>query len=138
MEGKKNGRRKFMKHTALGVAGLSVGLNARSYGRILGANDRVNVGIVGFSGRFRGSLLPAFLGHKDAMNFDIVGVSDFWNKRRNEGEATLTEKTGHKVTAYRNNEELYEDNKIDAVIISTADFQHALHTVQAAEAGKDV
>jgi len=76
--------------------------------------------------------------HKDAMNFDIVGASDIWNKRRNEGEATLTEKMGHRVKAYLNNKELYDDNKIDAVIISTADFQHALHTVQAAWAGKDV
>ena len=38
---------------------------------------------------------------------------------------------------WRNNEEMYEDNKLDAVIISTADFQHALHTVQAANAKKD-
>jgi len=131
-------RRSFVKKTALGVAGAAVGMSAKSYNRIMGANERVNVGVVGYSGRFRGALLGAFLAHKDSMNFDIVGVSDIWNKRRNEGEATLTEKMGHKVKAYQNNEELYDDNKIDAVIISTADFQHALHTVQAAEAGKDV
>jgi len=76
--------------------------------------------------------------HKDAMNFDIVGVSDLWNKRRNEGQATLEERMGHKVKAYLNNEALYDDNKIDAVIISTADFQHALHAAEAAEAGKDI
>jgi len=131
-------RRSFVKKSALGVAGASLSLSAKSYGRILGANDRVNVGIVGFSGRFRGALLRAFLNHKDAMNFDIVGVSDIWNKRRNEGQATLEERIGHKVKAYLNNEALYDDNKIDAVIISTADFQHALHTAQAAEAGKDI
>jgi predicted dehydrogenase len=72
------------------------------------------------------------------MNFDMVGVSDIWNKRREEGAAVIGNAMGHKVTAYRNNEELYDADKVDAVIISTADFQHALHTVQAAEAGKDV
>ncbi len=48
------------------------------------------------------------------------------------------EKYDHKVTGYRNNEELYEKAKPDAVIISTADFQHALHAMQAVEAGCDV
>ena len=131
-------RRSFVKKSALGVAGATVAFSAKSYARILGANDRVNVGIIGFSGRFEGSLLKAFMIHKDAMNFDIVGVSDIWNKRRNEGKSVLTENMGHEVKAYLNNEALYYDNKIDAVIISTADFQHALHVVQAAEAGKDV
>ncbi|MCG8306099.1 MAG: Gfo/Idh/MocA family oxidoreductase [Cytophagales bacterium] len=138
MDIKENSRREFMKKTALGAGALSLGMTAGSYGRILGANDRVNVGVVGYSGRFSGSLRKAFLKHKDAMNFDFVGVSDIWNKRRAQGQAMLSQDVGHKVKAYRNNEELYEDNKIDAVIISTADFQHALHTVEAAEAGKDV
>lgn len=131
-------RRDFLKKSAIGVAGISVGWSAKSYGRIIGANDRVNVGVVGYSGRFSGALRKAFLKHKDAMNFDFVGVSDIWNKRRELGSAQLTEDVGHKVKAYRNNDELYEDNKIDAVIISTADFQHALHAKEAAEAGKDI
>lgn len=134
----KDNRRSFLKKSAIGAAGLSVGLSASSYGRILGANDRVNVGVVGYSGRFRGSLRKAFLGHSKAMNFDFVGVSDIWNKKREEGKAQLSKDVGHDVKAYRNNDELYEDKNIDAVIISTADFQHALHTVEAAEAGKDI
>lgn len=134
----KDNRRSFLKKSALGAAGLTVGLSASSYGRILGANDRVNVGVVGYSGRFRGSLRKAFLGHSKAMNFDFVGVSDIWNKKREEGKAQLSKDVGHDVKAYRNNDELYDDKNIDAVIISTADFQHALHTVEAAEAGKDI
>lgn len=126
-----------MKKTALGTAGLAVGFSAKSYGNILGANDRVRVGVIGFSERFRGSLLPAFLAHNQELNFEFTGVSDLWNVRREAGAALLQEKTGKKIKAYRNNEELYEDNNIDAVIISTADFQHALHTVEAAEAKKD-
>ena len=130
-------RRSFIKKTALGTAGLTVGFSAKSYARIIGANDRINVGIVGFSNRCRGSLIPAFLKHSDKLNFKLQGVSDIWNRRRDEGAAYIKEKAGHKVRSYRNNEEMYEDDKIDAVIISTADFQHALHLVEAAKAGKD-
>jgi hypothetical protein len=50
----------------LGAAGLTLG--AKSYSRILGANDRIRIGIVGFSDRFRSSLAPAFLSQaKDSM-----------------------------------------------------------------------
>lgn len=129
-------RRQFIKTAAAGTAGLAI--SARSYGRILGANDRVRVGIVGFSKRCKGSLIPAFLQHNEELNFDLVGVSDIWNRRREEGAAFLQEKTGHAVFKARNNEELYERVKdLDAVIISTADFQHALHCVQAVRAGCD-
>ncbi|RTE54580.1 gfo/Idh/MocA family oxidoreductase [Arenibacter aquaticus] len=135
------GRRIFIKNTALASGGIALGMHtmsAKSYGRILGANDRVRVGIAGFSNRAKGALIPAFLGHHKKQNFEIVGVSDIWNRRRDEGAAFLKDKTGNKVKAWRNHDEMYEENKIDAVIISTPDFQHALHTVQAANAKKDV
>lgn len=133
-------RRSFIKKTAIGTTGLTLGLSANSYSRIIGANDRVNVGIVGFSNRAKGALIPAFLTSSGQMNFDIIGVSDIWNQRREEGAQFIAEKSGKKlkkISKYRNNDELYADKDIDAVIISTADFQHALHTVEAAEAGKD-
>lgn len=97
----------------------------------------MQVGVVGFSDRFRSSLLPAFEQHHKEMNFDIVAVSDLWNRRRTEGEAVLKEKMGHSITACRNNDELYALKDLDAVIISTADFQHAQHTIEAVKAGCD-
>lgn len=135
-----NTRRDFIKKVVAGTAGVTlggIGLSAKSYARILGANDRVNVGIVGFSDRARGALIPAFIRNHEQLNFDIIGISDIWNRRREEGAQFLEEKLGHKVAKYQNNDQLYEDKDIDAVIISTADFQHALHTVEAAENGKD-
>ncbi|NND31825.1 MAG: Gfo/Idh/MocA family oxidoreductase [Saprospiraceae bacterium] len=130
-------RRNFIKKTAISTVGMATGFSARSYGKILGANDRVRVGIVGFSGRAKGSLIPAFMENCKNQNFEIVGVSDIWNRRRDEGQAYLEKKSGNKIGTWRNNEEMYEKDEIDAVIISTADFQHALHTVQAASAKKD-
>jgi hypothetical protein len=63
-------RREFIQKAALGTAGLALG--AKSYSSILGSNDRVRVGIVGFSDRFRSSLAPAFLGQAKDFNFEIV------------------------------------------------------------------
>ncbi|MEO1011371.1 MAG: Gfo/Idh/MocA family oxidoreductase [Bacteroidota bacterium] len=134
-------RRNFIKKTTLSTGGIILGagtLSAKSYRKVLGANDRVRVGIVGFSNRAKGALIPAFNGHSAAQNFEIVGVSDIWNRRREECSAYIKELTGNKIKEWRNNEEMYDKNKIDAVIISTADFQHALHTVEAANAKKDV
>ena len=130
-------RRQFIRDTALGAASLSLPLTAKSYRRILGANDRVRVGIVGFSNRCRGALIPAFQNNYRETNFEIVALSDIWNRRREEGAAFLKETFGNDITLHPNNESLYEANGIDAVIISTADFQHALHAVEAAHAGKD-
>jgi predicted dehydrogenase len=136
----KNSRRDFVKKSALITAGTyfgAMGFSAKSYGNILGSNDRVKVGVIGFSDRFRQSLLPAFVQHKQEMNFDIVAVSDIWRIRREQGKAQLEEKMGHEVKAYRNNEELYDAKGVDAVIVSTADFQHALHAIEAVKAGCD-
>src|SRR4051812_23908311 len=136
----KKSRREFIKKSAAATAGVylgALGFSAKSYANILGANDRVRVGVVGFSDRFRYSLLPAFMNHHQELNFDIVGVSDIWRIRREEGQAYLKEKFAHDIQAYRNNEELYNSKSIDAVIISTSDFQHALHAIEAVNAGCD-
>jgi predicted dehydrogenase len=133
-------RRKFIKQAALSTAGMYVGssaFSAASYRRIPGANDRVRVGVVGFSDRHRGSHIPSFMNHYKELNFDVVAVSDIWKKRREDGAAIWKGKMGHDVTAYRNNEEMYSKRVVDAVFISTADFQHALHTIEAVKAGCD-
>lgn len=52
-------RRNFVKNTAIATLG-AMAFSPKSYARILGANDRVRVGVVGFSDRFRSSLFPSF------------------------------------------------------------------------------
>jgi predicted dehydrogenase len=133
-------RRDFIRQTAITTAGVSMGasaFSASSYNNIIGANDRIRVGVVGFSDRHKSSHIPCFMNHYKELNFDIVGVSDIWKKRREEGAATWKEKLGHDVVAYRNNEEMYDKKAVDAVFISTADFQHALHAIEAVKAGCD-
>ncbi|MBC7902143.1 MAG: Gfo/Idh/MocA family oxidoreductase [Gemmatimonadaceae bacterium] len=133
-------RRKFITNSAKASAAAYVaamGFSAKSYANIIGANDRVRVGVVGFSDRFRQALLPSFMNHHKELNFDIVAVSDIWKKRREEGQAHLKEKMGHDIKACMNNEELYSTKDIDAVIIATADFQHARHAIEAVSAKCD-
>src|SRR6266403_5323346 len=79
-------RRSFLK-----IAGAGVVLNSTvaSYARILGANDRVRVGVIGFSERFRDALLPAFQQHAAALNFEFRALSDIWKLRRDDGVAHL-------------------------------------------------
>ena len=129
-------RREFLKSGAVSLAALPVA-RASSFAGIAGANDRVRVGVVGFSDRFRSSLLPAFLQHSKDLNFEIVAVSDIWDMRREAGTSHIGKLTGKPVDAVRNNDELYERKDIDAVMIATADFQHAQHGVEAVMSGRD-
>lgn len=133
-------RRDFIRQSTQASAAVyaaSLGLNASSYRRIIGANDRVRVGVVGFSDRHKSSHVPCFMNHYKELNFDVVAVSDIWKNRREEGAAVWKEKMQHDITACRNNEEMYNKKLVDAVFISTADFQHALHAIEAVKAGCD-
>jgi len=132
-------RRDFCKGAAAGLVGILASGAAPSL-YAAGANSKIRVACVGYSDRFRETLLPCFLGHSEKMGFEMVAVADLWKKRLFEKAVPeISKKVGHDVKAYRSDVELYEKGKdIDAVIISTADFQHARHAVRAVEAGKDV
>ncbi len=132
-----NDRREFLKKGGAALAATAVSWSAKSYASVDGANDRVRVGIVGYGDRMRGGDIPAFQQHAKNMNFEIVAVSDIWNKRREDGAAYLQKLNGNTVVPVRNNDELYARKDIDAVIIATADFQHARHGVEAVNAGRD-
>jgi predicted dehydrogenase len=133
-------RRDFIRKTTLtGAAGYfgNWGLPAAQYRRILGSNDRIHLGVIGFSDRFKDAHLPSFLLSYRDLNFDIIAVSDIWKKKREDGQAFLKQKLQHEIQACVNNDALYQIKEVDAVFISTADFQHAWHTMEAVRAGRD-
>src|SRR5256886_8626 len=107
-------RREFVR--VVGAAAAT--LPAARYAKILGANDRVRVGIVGFSDRFRQAHLPAYGQLGKELNFEIVAVSDIWSRRRDEGVAGIEKVMGTKPRAFRNNEEMYAARATDAVVIT--------------------
>ena len=85
----------------------------------------------------RGGDVPAFVANQKEMNFELVAVSDIWKRAREEGAAFVEKASGCKIETVRNNDELYARNDIDAVLIATADFQHAQHGIEAVKAGRD-
>jgi predicted dehydrogenase len=134
-------RRDFVK---LGGAALAVAAtqttrsaSAASYAKIPGANDRVRTGIIGCGDRMLSGDLPAFVANQKEMNFELVAVSDIWKLAREKGAATVEKVAGCKVDMVRNNDELYGRKDVDAVLIATADFQHARHGIEAVKAGRD-
>jgi predicted dehydrogenase len=136
-------RRDFLRTAAAGAAGAlaacrgpASGLSAASHARVPGANDRVRVGVVGFSDRVQ-SLLEAFQANAADTNFELVALSDIWSLRREDGAAFIAKLAGKAPALCRNNDELYDRKDVDAVIVATADFQHALHGVEAVRAGRD-
>src|SRR6185369_2610406 len=102
-----NNRREFLQMGGAAVAATTVSWSASSYASILGANDRVRVGVVGCGDRMKSSLIPAFQENCKEMNFELVAVSDLWNRRRDEGAAYIQKLSGNPISALRNNDELY-------------------------------
>ncbi len=132
-----NDRREFLKMSGAVLATTAASWTATSYASIVGANDRVKVGVIGCGDRMKGALIPAFSQHAKEMNFEFVAVSDIWNRRRDEGAAYIQKVSGDTVVPVRNNDELYARKDVDAVLIATADFQHARHGAEAVNAGRD-
>jgi predicted dehydrogenase len=130
-------RRDFLKIGSAALASTVVPWTANSYAAIVGANDRVRVALIGAGDRAKSALVPAFQEHTKELNFEFVAVSDIWNRRRDEGAAFIQKQCGSPIASVRNNDELYARKDVDAVIIATADFQHALHGVEAVQAGRD-
>ena len=135
-------RRDFVKTAgaALAVAATSsysLSASAASYAKIPGANDRIRTGIIGGGDRMLGGDVPAFVANQQDMNFELVAVSDIWSHARDRAAAAVEKACGAKIDKVRNNEELYARKDIDAVLIATADFQHARHGIEAVKAGRD-
>jgi predicted dehydrogenase len=113
---------------------LSAGVVAASGTRVLGANDRVNVAIIGLGGRSR-DLIPAFGKLADCR---IAAVCDIDQSRLEAGAAMAAGMGGEKPAPYQDIRKLLQDKNIDAVAISACNHWHALATIWACQAGKDV
>ena len=111
----------------LGAAAMT----AASYQRVLGANDRIGVGFIGFG----------LIGKQHVSDFkkfndvDIVGLCDTYKPRVDEGLAYIG---NGKAVGYSDFRKMYENKNIQGVVVATPDHWHALLTIMACAAGKDV
>jgi len=105
-------------------------MTAASYDRILGANDRIGIGFIG-CGLIGLRHIQDFKSQKDA---GLAAVSDVYQPRTEQAQADC----GPGTKAYGDFRKLLEDKDVHAVVISTPDHWHALQTILACAAGKDV
>ena len=118
-------RRTFLKTAALGAA--YVGLSARSYGQVAGANERLRVGVIGF--RSRGAQLIAAA--SKLKGIEIAGLCDVDSTVLAAG---VKKHEGAK--GYEDARRMLENKDIDAVIVSTPNHTHVLNGIWALETGK--
>src|SRR3990170_2982716 len=109
------------------VAGLATAL---SYSRVMGANDRVRLGLIGIGNR-GDQVHDAFLEHGDAQT---VAVCDL----REDYMDLAARKSRGTPKRFRDYRKLLDDKDVDAVVIATPDHWHALQMIDACHAGKDV
>src|ERR1019366_7624533 len=113
--------------TFLGAAALT----AASYNRVLGANDRIGIGQVGF-GLIGKQHIADFKTQKDV---DIVALCDAYAPRVEQGLQYIGNGTAKGYSDFR---KMYENKDIQGVVVATPDHWHALLTIMACAAGKDV
>ena len=127
-------RRSFLQ-TAGVVAGSALASTALSYGRILGANDRIALGHIGIGNRGHG-LMTLASQLKDKYNVETVAVCDLWKENR-ERAASMGERAyGRAPHALQYPEELLARKDVDAVLIATPEHSHSPLLKMTADAEK--
>ncbi len=119
-------RRTFAKVTAA----ASLGLTAAGPRRVLGANDRIRLGFIGVANR-GSQLINAFKPHPQAEVAALCDVSEAALDR-------ARQRFGENLDCCRDFRKLLERKDLDAVVIATPDHWHAIQTIDACKAGKDV
>ena len=125
-------RRQFVRATSLGTAGLAV--SAKSYARILGANERVQLATIGLNGRGQAHL-AAMLNVPEA---ECIALCDVDNRTFAKSQKRLTEGMHKEAKTYRDIRRLLDDKDIDAITIATPDHWHTPMAILGMQADKHV
>ncbi|HOM18257.1 MAG TPA: Gfo/Idh/MocA family oxidoreductase, partial [Thermoguttaceae bacterium] len=128
-------RRTFLKtSTAAAVSAAAAPIVAEN---VRGANERIRIGLVGLGGRMH-SHVAALAELAEPMNIEIAAICDCDQQKLAEAEKHYPQLAGKKLLRYSEQRKLFEDKSIHAVSFSTQDHWHALQTIWACQAGKDV
>lgn len=123
-------RRDFVKTLAAGTAGATLSMPTSSYARILGANDRIHLGMIGVGRMMRGHI-ASFDQEPDAQ---VVALADVYQPNLEKGQQMAAQDAD----TYTDFRRIIERDDIDAVVVATPDHWHALPTILACQSGKDV
>jgi len=124
-------RRRFLSV----AGGAAAALTAASYSRVYGANERVGVAVIGVNGRGK-SHLDAVTKNPGAEVRAIVDIDQAVAEKR--ATETARNQDGLRPKEYSDMRKMFESKDIDAVSIATPNYWHALSTIWACQAGKDV
>lgn len=128
-------RRDFLKQASLASAGAvlgTIGLSAKSYGRIMGANDRINLGFIGVNGR--GNSQAQVFGK--LKNVDISYICDVDSRAMEKTVANVTKATGSAPRGVKDFRTILSDKNLTALVHSTPDHWHSPGAILCAQAGK--
>lgn len=128
-------RRRFMQSVA---GGMGATFTAASYGRIVGANERITVGVIGVGDRGINVHMDTLRTYAQAQNVEVTAVADPWGARRREAATKGKEWFGREPRAFVSHHDLLQAKDVDAVIIASCDHQHTTHLEDAARAGKHI
>lgn len=133
-------RRNFITKTILGSAAVAMsssvmGMPASSYRRIIGANDRINVAIVGLGRRLGAFYEPIAM--KEA-NVNLLYLCDVMESQRTQALKNFSEHIDYKPKLENDIRKVIQDPKVDALINATPDHWHAPGSIMALHAGKNV
>lgn len=124
----------------MGTAGIAIGgmgFSSKSYDSIIGANDRINLGVIGI--RNQGTVhLNNWCSLKDSHNVVVKTLCDTDELLFPSGSKLVSEKTGVKPLTEWDMRKVFDDKEIDAVSIAIPNHWHALATIWACQAGKHV
>ncbi len=127
-------RRDFLKLAALGAAGATVGMSAKSYSQIVGANQRVNFAIIGLHSRGYAHLD----GIRFAENTNISHVCDVDRHELEKFTLVVEQSTGKSTVGVKDFRIILDDKTVDAVTIATPEHWQAPLAIMALKAGKHV
>ena len=132
-------RRSFIKKTTAASAAISIGgilpaMSAKSYGRIIGSNERIAISVMGVNSRGK-ALASNFAQQKDC---DVLHICDVDSRAILACQKRLEASQEIKTKGYRDFRESLQDKEIDAMVIAAPDHWHAPAALLAMQAGKHV
>ena len=128
-------RREFIDTLAVGAAGLAIGSTAKSYGQILGSNDRLNFAVIGLNGRASAHLASLKANKETARVSHVCDVdSTILKKFANDAEHEL----GYAPATDKDFRNILQLKEVDAITIATPDHWHAPMAIAGVQAGKHV
>jgi predicted dehydrogenase len=128
-------RREFLDTLAASAVGLAVGSTAKSYGQIMGSNDRLNFAVIGLNGRAYAHL-SALKANKDAAR--IAYVCDVDSNILKKFAAATEKEMGEAPATDKDFRHILEKKDVDAITIATPDHWHAPMAIAGLQAGKNV